>query len=95
MTANSGPGAARWLAVLLITAPLTGCPGDDDDSADDDAPWPESFSGQLEIHSTHDGEVACDAFIELAGASLALAEGDLAVVVDLDFEVTGSGTLAP
>jgi hypothetical protein len=67
MTAHGGPGAARWLAGLLIAAPLAGCPGDDDDLADDDAPWPESFSGQLEIHSTHDGEVACDAIIELAG----------------------------
>jgi hypothetical protein len=84
MNARGGRCAGRWPAALLLAALLLGCPGDDDDLADDDVSWPENFSGQLEIHSTHDGEVACDVLIELAGTRYTgiCEECDFAFAID-------------
>ncbi len=74
-----------WPLALLLVAGLAGCPdGDDDDTSGDDDAWPESFSGQVAVQSTHDGEPACDAVIELAGTRYGgtCEECDFAFVID-------------
>lgn len=83
------PGGLRWTAVSLIALALAeGCPEETDDDDDDATVWPESFEGQIQVSSSYDGVVACDAVIELAGSRYTgTCEG-------CDFAFALDGTLA-